>query len=396
MLNTFSLKKWLGAIAIATGVLAPASQSASALELFDDVELPALSLPDGEDGGADFGGWVNYGYRSDSEGRFNLNFNDNLSQFGSEQRQGLNQLWFYLEKVADGSNGVGFGYRADVMYGLDADDTVAFGASNSFDNKANFNHGIYGFAIPQLYGEVAYGNWSMKAGHFYTLVGYEVVPATGNFFYSHAYTMFNNEPFTHTGLLSTYKASDNLTLYNGYTMGWDTGFDRYDDGNSFLGGASIGMGDNMTFTYILTAGDLGWRGEGYSHSIVADVALTEDLNYVFQSDLVETNSVFPTATGNGDHQFSVNQYLFYTINDKLKAGARFEWWKTGGGAFTGGLGSFDVYAITAGLNIKPRENLVIRPEIRHDWTPDVAGLGAPTTMDSINYTTAAVDVILSF
>src|SRR5690606_34775541 len=114
--NTFSLKKWLGAIAIAAGVLAPVNQSASALELFDDMDLPTLSLPDGEDGGPDFGGWVNYGYRGDSESRFNLNFNDN--QFaGSNQRHGLNQLWFYLEQVADGSDGFGFGYRADVMYG---------------------------------------------------------------------------------------------------------------------------------------------------------------------------------------------------------------------------------------------------------------------------------------
>jgi hypothetical protein len=192
-------------------------------------------------------------------------------------------------------------------------------------------------------------------------------------------------------VLSTYKASDNVTLYNGWTLGWDTGFDRFDDGNSFLGGASIGMGENTTFTYILTAGDLGWRGEGYSHSIVVDMALTEDLNYVFQSDLVETNTAFQTAE-NGDHQFSVNQYLFYTINDKLKAGARMEWWKVGGGGFSG-LGSFDIYAITAGLNIKPMDHLTIRPEIRHDWSPDVAGFPG---FDSINYTTAAFDVIVTF
>ncbi|HUG19649.1 MAG TPA: outer membrane beta-barrel protein [Planctomycetaceae bacterium] len=391
--NTFSLKKWLGAIAIAAGVLAPVNQSASALELFDDVDLPTLSLPDGENGGPDFGGWTNYGYRGDSESRFNLNFNDNQSQFGSQQRHGLNQLWFYLEQVADGSDGVGYGYRADVMYGLDADDTVAFGASNSFDNRHNFNHGIYGFAIPQLYGEVAYGDWSMKAGHFYTLVGYEVVPATGNFFYSHAYTMFNNEPFTHTGVLSTYKASENVTLYNGYTLGWDTGFDRFDDGGNFLGGASVGVGDNLTVTYILTVGDLGWRGEGYSHSIVADFALTDKWNYVFQTDLVETNSA-AAGDPNGDHQFAFNQYLFYTINDKLKAGLRAEWWKTGGGAWTTAAfgaptGSLDIYEVTAGLNIAPMDNVMIRPEVRHDWSGDFLGT-------SINYTTAAVDVIVSF
>ncbi|HSG73209.1 MAG TPA: outer membrane beta-barrel protein, partial [Planctomycetaceae bacterium] len=84
------------------------------------------------------------------------------------------------------------------------------------------------------------------------------------------------------------------------------------------------------------------------------------------------------------------------INDKLTAGTRLEWWKAGGGGFSSlgaGLGSFDVYAITAGLNIKPMDHIMIRPEVRHDWTPDIAGLAGS---DSINYTTAAVDVILSF
>ena len=67
-----------------------------------------------------------------------------------------------------------------------------------------FDNGIYGWAMPQAYGEVGYGDWSVKVGHFFTPVGYEVVPATGNFFYSHSLTLFNSEPFTHTGVLGTY------------------------------------------------------------------------------------------------------------------------------------------------------------------------------------------------
>ena len=67
---------------------------------------------------------------------------------------------------------------------------------------SSLDHGPYGWAMPQAYFEVAYGNWSVKAGHFYTIVGYEVIPATGNFFYSHSLTMFNTEPFTHTGVLA--------------------------------------------------------------------------------------------------------------------------------------------------------------------------------------------------
>ena len=46
----------------------------------------------------------------------------------------------------------------------------------------NFDHGIYGFALPQVYGEVAMGDLSVKMGHFFTIIGYEVVTAPDNFF----------------------------------------------------------------------------------------------------------------------------------------------------------------------------------------------------------------------
>ena len=95
-----------------------------------------------------------------------------------------------------------FGFRADLMYGQDADDTQAFGnPPGTWDYLNGFDEGAgYGWAIPQLYGEVALGEHvTVKAGHFYTLVGYEVVTAPDNFFFSHAMTMFNSEPFTHTG-----------------------------------------------------------------------------------------------------------------------------------------------------------------------------------------------------
>ena len=60
-------------------------------------------------------------------------------------------------------------------------------------------------------------------------------------------------------------------------------------GSSFLGGFSAPPGDDVAFTYITTVGKFGCRGDGYSHSLLFDVNLTEKLNYVLQSDLVSTN-----------------------------------------------------------------------------------------------------------
>ena len=322
-----------------------------------------------------FGGWVQFGYHSGVTPA-GTTPNDAGSFNNHPHRFNLHQGWLYAEKVADGSSGLDWGFRADVMYGVDAGDTQSFGnPAGSWDNGGSFTRGAgYGWAIPQLYAELASGDWSIKAGHFYTLVGYEVVTAPDNFFYSHALTMFNSEPFTHTGVLASYSATDDTTLYAGWTAGWDSGFDSVNGGSNFLGGFSTAVGDNASFTYITTIGNFGARSlangsnHGYSHSMVLDVALSDDLNLVLQSDLVRVGA---------DDDVGINTYLIKSLSDKLGVGVRTEWWKNEGDS---------QYAVTGGVNIKPTDNLIIRPEIRHDWHDPNVG----------SETTFGVDAILTF
>ena len=333
-------------------------------------------------GGSDItiGGWVQMGYHNgvtplSTTRNQGLAFNDHPHRFN------LHQGWLFAEKVADGSCGLDWGCRADIMYGVDAAQTQSFGnPAGSFDFGGSWTRGGgYGFALPQLYGELASGDWSVKIGHFYTLIGYEVVTAPDNFFYSHALTMFNSEPFTHTGALATYSAGDNMTLYGGWTAGWDTGFDQLNNGSSFLGGFSTSLSDDVTFTYIATAGELGWRGNGYSHSLVLDVAVSDKLQYVVQSDLVRTNDHDANpATPGKDDDIGINQYLIYSLSDKVGVGTRVEWWKNEGRS---------QYAATVGVNVKPMDNVIIRPEIRHDWK-----LAAPDS----TATTFGMDAIITF
>ena len=319
-----------------------------------------------EEPALDIGGWFQFGYHEES----NDLFNNRPNEFN------LHQGWLFVEKVADGSEGLGFGFRVDGVYGIDAADTQAFGNTTDaagnprgFDNTFNRGAG-FGWAIPQAYLEVAANNWSTKIGHFYTLVGYEVVTAPDNFFYSHAITNYNSEPFTHTGFVTTVEVSDDLTVYGGWTLGWDTGFDQFDDGSSFLGGFSTSLGDYSTLTYITTFGDLGARGDdAYAHSIVVDTALTDKLNWIVQSDLVRVD-------GTGEDNVGLNQYLIYNVNDCFGIGTRVEWWKADsltGYAPHGGVlpatGTHSYYAATVGVNYKPNANLIVRPEYRYDWSP---------------------------
>ena len=292
---------------------------------------------------------------------------DNLSFNDVPKNLNLQQQWFYMGRTADGSNGLDLGFRADFIYGTDAQKTQAFGnPGNEWDN--GWDNGVYGWAIPQLYGEVAMGDMSIKVGHFFTICGYEVVPATGNFFYSHALTMFNTEPFTHTGVLSTYTGIDGLTLYNGWTAGWDTGFTSSNAGSTYLGGFTVDLMDSVAFTYTTTFGNIGLRGAGfdpaapnstddYSHSIVMTAGLTDNLNYVFQTDYLRINNA---AAGYAEEDLGINQYLFYTYNEAVSFGTRVEWWRNDGVSNN---------EVTGGVNIKLLDNLVMRPEVRKDWVP---------------------------
>lgn len=330
-------------------------------------------------------GWMQAGYHTRSDGIFNT-YPNHLQ---------LQQGYMYVEKVADGSDGVGFGGRFDAIYGTDGQNTQAFGNPfGTYDFDKHFNHGVYGWALPQAYVEAAYGDLSIKAGHFYTLLGYQVVPATGNFFYSIPWTFNFSEAFTHTGALATYSASDNVTLYGGWTLGWDTGFQQLNSGNSFLGGTSLKLLDNVTATYILTAGNLGWIGEGYTHSFVLDWVINDKWEYVGQTDLVHTNinpfagSVFaPYLQGDGYNTIGLNQYLFYNINDRLRAGMRAEWWKANG---------VSIYDFTAGVNIQAHANLLIRPEWRYRWSPTLNNVDAVDDTFNFEQGIFAVDAILTF
>jgi hypothetical protein len=326
--------------------------------------------------GATLSGWLQLGYVNRATGLFtDTTENGNVN---------INQLWFALDKAAESECGEwGWGYHADLVYGVDGNNTQAFGNNpGQFDLGPGFTRGGgYEWAIPQAYIEATNGDTTIKAGHFYTILGYEVVQATGNQFFSHAYTMNNIEPFTHTGVLISQKISDDVTVHGGWTAGWDTGFDQFAGGSNFLGGINVQLDDATSFAYGTTIGDFGVLGDGgYSHSIVIDHAVNCKLNYVFQSDLLNVQSI---------DSVGINQYLIYQVSDCVSAATRLEWWKSDGNS---------VYGATAGINVKPHANVTIRPEVRYDWSPAGVSANFPALGQSPRQsgTTLSVDAIFTF
>lgn len=320
----------------------------------------------------DFGGWIDAGITANADDptdRFNgpVTFNDRSNE-GM-----MNQLYLYAERVADTSEGDwDWGFRGDVVYGTDGRFLQAAGLETNWNQTERF----YQLATPQFYGDVAVGDWLFRVGHFYTIMGYESPAAPGNFFYSHSYTFQYAEPFTHTGGYAKWQMTDRFAVI----AGLHTGADQFDfaDGKeavNFLGGVNwTGPEERLNVAFSVNAQDAGPDASLTMYSLVASLKLTDDLTYVFQHDYGQS---YEDGTLAKADWYGVNQYLLYKINDRWSAGLRGEWFRdeegtrvsstTSGNTLTGASLPGDFYEISAGLNWRPFERLMIRPELRYDW-----------------------------
>jgi hypothetical protein len=359
-------------------------------------------------------GWINAGIGANGWGApWNgpITFNDRAWQ-GM-----LNQLYLVNERVVDTSDGGwDLGGRVDLLYGTDFFYTVATGLDAYRGTPDPLGLGgprwntnqYYGLAMPQLYGELGAGDHAVKFGHFYTIIGYEVVPAVGNFFYTHAYTMQYGEPFTHTGVLDTWTPNDQLTVYGGITNGWDNwdtglapvvnnGYPGFNSNAALLAGVTFASSDEtQALTWAITSGnqntaifDDSYVGNRSMYSLVYTNELTDKLTYVIQHDNGwQFNGIERTSGTPGTARwYGLNQYMFYNFTDTLIGGMRFEWFRDNNGTrVVSGLRNFvfgsedyadgfagNFWALTWGLNYLPTNNIVIRPELRYDWYSGQAG-----------------------
>jgi len=337
--------------------------------------------------------------------------------FNDRQDGQLNQFYLTLGRaLQDDFCGWQWGGKVDLLFGTDSRFTEARGLETTTAGAPQWNGSpFYGLAMPQAYLEVGYNDLSVKMGHYYTIVGYETVTAPDNFFYSHAYTMQYGEPFTHTGMLATYRWNDNVNLMAGFDRGWDNFEDDPADTLSFLGGVTMGMpGDwDLAFTGTLgqePSGIPGANDDRVLYSLVARKELTDRLSVVIQHD----NGFQDRGAGAAQDAewYGINSYLFYKFNCCWTGGLRFEWFRDDDGTRVGGIGSRttghplgntafigDFYELTLGANWSPNANLTVRPEIRFDWFEGVtnnANAGPFNEGGSTDQTMAAVDVIYRF
>lgn len=389
-----------------------------------------LNLPRLEDRDFYTYGWIEYGLGANNWG---APFNGPVS-LGDRNWQGqLNQLYFVTEREVDGSAGWDIGGRVDLLFGTDYFYTTALGFDAyplqplGIENVASWGFSKdYGLAMPQLFADVTYRNVNLRFGHFYSILGFEQVPAIGNFFYSHAYSM-QFSPFTFTGFLGSWQPIEEATFFGGITTGWNNFFDGqpltgdfailnpdYPGAGStasFLGGINLESSDKtQTLSIMTTTGnevttisrnpaDGSLVGNRTLVSTVYTNRLSDKLIYVFQNDNAWQFNANVTP-GNAGQQpglaqwYSLVNYLFWQFSPKWEAGVRLEYFRDNNGYIIsaplrnesqlgnpgywteGFTGSF--WELTFGLNWYPNNNWVIRPELRYDWfSPNTATTPRP-------------------
>lgn len=282
------------------------------------------------------------------------------------------------------------GGRVDLLYGTDYRYTEALGLETDSLGDPHWNgltpgghEALYGLSMPQIYAEFAVPfaqATTFKFGHFYSIIGYESPMAPQNFFYSHSYMKVYGEPATETGMLASTKIAQNLVLHAGLSRGWDM-WENPNHTTTFIGGICWTSTDERTsLGFAIDTGDLEENENRTILSLVFTKQLGERWTYVLQYDFGSQEDAFVNQQGQAQKAdwYGLNNYIFYSLSKTLSAGMRVEWFcdadryivfETEGSP---ALSGSDYCEITLGLNWQPTKCVMVRPELRWDWS-DVKG-----------------------
>ncbi|MEO0048433.1 MAG: hypothetical protein RLZZ410_1392 [Pseudomonadota bacterium] len=313
-----------------------------------------------------------------------------------------------------------WGFRADLHYGRDGLMSAANGIENTWHRNQgasgippNANHMNY-LSLPMVYAQ-AYApiglGTAITTGRFGVNLGYEIPPSwrqAPNFFYSRTYALVSQID----QIIGT-QVSTNL-VRNQYGMllgefglgkGYQLGRDNNDSNNVFgvLRWRSNDMSKFITYSFI--AGDeqtdLSRSSEAMTwypnHPIKASTGQRREQHSLVAGFMpnaqwkIAGELLYGKQEGSGDACYIVspvrcqpftgatykgfNGHLTYKASETIRYGLRYEIFKDPQGFALTPLGTpgATVQALTLGANIDLSKNIVLRPELRHDWAKTTDG-----------------------
>lgn len=339
-----------------------------------------------------------------------------------------NQYYLIFEKLAGGGDRIDFGFRFDNLLGNDWQFNHMDGVFNDTFRLNSFA----GYDPAQFYADVhlpilTEGGLDVRGGRWYSIAGYEGVPALSRSLLSVPYMFNYGQPFTHFGMLTTLNVSERFKLFNGTVNGWDRFVNRHYDWG-YIGGFSWDSEDERThlaFTcvwgpnqfpsflpvdtqlfpigYVNIPSLAGLPNPGYARNdrtlftTVVSRQWSDEFLQVVEFDAGWERAI-PGLGSHGrdglpasDQWYGLGNWFLYQASEPLALVWRSEWFRNVAGSRTGAPGDF--YEITLGAVIKPNPRTWIRPEVRFDWANPSRPFNNGT---SDRQATLGCDIIVTF
>ena len=254
----------------------------------------------------------------------------------------------------------GVGGYVNVTAGSDADIIAAAGTGGAiYAGDDNFD-------VTQAFLQYASGGFTVMAGKFVTMSGAEVINSTANANASRGILFGYAIPFGHTGIRTTFKVNDNLTLIAGVNNGWDQqsdGDDRKTGG--FCAIVTAGPVSVGTVAYVgqEPTAAMGVSDDRYLVDVVAAVTVGM-ATIVVNADFAEQKNIDGLDVGNDAKWSGFAGYLNLKFSDTFATSLRAESFDDENGYRTGVVQKWKEVTLTGNFTID--KNLSVMPEVRLD------------------------------
>lgn len=242
-------------------------------------------------------------------------------------------------------------------------------------------------ALPYVPMKIRFGKWIELAGfEQFDANIYSAFGDPSRALYSYSYSFLYAEPGTQTGVLATYVLNPKWTFDAGFTRGWNQSTRDANNYLDFLGRVTYTPSDKTSIIFVMTEGPefpiavgRGLPTGDNKHSwtaldLVVTHKVTDKLSIGTGIDFVNAPQI--PGLKDGTKQWgAVDGYLSYAIDSRFTLNTRLEWYNDSSNGFaTGTATGANYYESTVGIAIKPFPNdktlssLLIRPEVRYDWS----------------------------
>ncbi|MDA8174457.1 MAG: outer membrane beta-barrel protein [Nitrospiraceae bacterium] len=272
------------------------------------------------------------------------------------------------------------GYKVKLSAGETAKDihSVGLGASNP-DQPFDLTEAYVNYTLPVGSG------LTLQLGKFVTFTGEEVIEASGDYNYSRSFLFNYAIPFTHTGFMAGYTFSPVVSA-NAYILnGWDVASgNNHSQTYGLSTTVTPSSASSLAFNFLYgptEAGDnhdnrflFDWVG---SISPVKNLTLVANTDYGWEKGSPSN----PNLLNKDAKWYGAAVYANYVFSPKVSGTIRAEEMKDPQGFRTGVAQNLKEVTLTGQYTLA--NNLLLRPEYRHDWSNQATFNNSKKSQDTL-------------